>query len=122
MTRERETFPSWDDRLRDDDFIQACHGAVRQWGEDAQFNKCAEESSELAAAINRLLNPESERNDPLEELIDARLVMEVVSTVYPTEELSRKMDEQVADFKRRVAEDSPDGGFVLDAEPGGESP
>ena len=109
MAVEGSDFFHWDDAVRSDEAIEAYYDAIRQWGTEAQYNKAAEESSEFAAAINRMLNPESDRDDVLGELIDVRLILEVLRTRYSEEELRHRMEEQVADFRRRVEKDSPDG-------------
>lgn len=115
----RLSFWNWDDAVRAEEAVEAYEQAVEQWGEDAQLNKAAEEASELSGAINRLLNPVSERDEGVaEEIIDARLSLEIIATLYDDEELSHRMEEQVADFRRRVEKDAPDG-FSIDAEPGG---
>jgi len=112
----RLSFWNWDDAVRGEEAVEAYEHAIEQWGEDAQLNKAAEEASELSGAINRLLNPVSDRDEGvIEEIIDARLSLEIITTLYDDEELSHRMAEQVADFRRRVEKDSPDG-FRLDAD------
>jgi NTP pyrophosphatase (non-canonical NTP hydrolase) len=66
------------------------------WGRDAQLSKAAEEFSELAAEVNRLQNDQTTLNRLLEEMADARIMLEQLETDFT--------DEAVDDAYRRKLE------------------
>jgi hypothetical protein len=59
----------WDAQLEESDLREQ---AASAWGTDAQLNKAAEEFAELAAAINRDLNGQQDRDEFLRELTAPR--------------------------------------------------
>lgn len=70
------------------------------WGRDAQLTKAAEEFAELAAEVNRLQNDQSSVPRLLEEMADARIMLEQLETDFTDEavdEVYRRKREQLRD-------------------------
>lgn len=102
-------FPRWDDAFRDMDALAAYLEAVREWGEEDQLQKAAEECSELSAAINKYLLGQCSKRELEEEMIDVRQSLEIVATTCNTEQLREAGKVQVEDFQQRVENDDPGG-------------
>lgn len=70
------------------------------WGREAQLAKAAEEFSELAAEVNRLQNDQSTTARLLDEMADARVMLEQLETDFT--------DEAVEDVYQRKLESLED--------------
>jgi NTP pyrophosphatase (non-canonical NTP hydrolase) len=89
----------WDARLKESDLRKR---TTRAWGPDAQKNKAAEECSELAAALNRDLNGQQDREELLEEFIDARVMLWQLTLMFTEEELGAALDAALDDLADRL--------------------
>lgn len=90
----------WDDRVHDAEDLYT-EASIR-WGGDAQMAKAAEEFAELAAECVRDWNGQSHPDDLLEELVDARIMMEQVAQHITDEALREAVNEGLADLAERV--------------------
>ncbi|MFA1612089.1 hypothetical protein [Halobellus rubicundus] len=80
--------------------------AEAAWGREAQLNKAAEEFGEAAAALNRALNGQESRENLLEELADARLMLEQMEwALFDDDEVGAALDEAVANLEARLEVD-----------------
>jgi len=103
----------WDDRVHDAEDIY--RSALMSWGNDAQMAKAVEEFAELSAVCARDLNRQADQQQLLEELVDARIMMEQIAQHITDEALEEMVDEGLAQLDERVAEhgrnlSSPGGG------------
>lgn len=89
----------WDAQLEESDLRE--HAAAA-WGTDAQLNKAAEEFAELAAAINRDLNGQQDRDEFLRELVDARLMLWQVELLFTERELESGLADALDDLDHRL--------------------
>lgn len=89
----------WDSRLIESDLRKR---ADRAWGAEAQKNKAAEEFSELAAALNRDLNGQQDREELLREFADACLMLWQVELMFTEEELEAALDDALDDLAHRL--------------------
>lgn len=76
--------------------------AREEWGTDAQLTKAAEEFAEVAATINRLQNEQASRDDVLEELVDAQLMLEQLQLEYRDAEYQAALEEAIVDLEDRL--------------------
>ncbi|CDK38211.1 hypothetical protein [Halorubrum sp. AJ67] len=72
------------------------------WSVDSQLNKAAEEFSEFSAAINRALNEQQERDELLQELVDARLMLWQLELRFTDEELAEELETALEDLEHRL--------------------
>jgi len=72
------------------------------WGRDAQLTKAAEEFAELAAEISRLQNEQTTTENLLEEMADARLMLEQMETDFTDEAVESKHQEKLAQLDERL--------------------
>jgi len=92
----------WDDDVHDaTDLYRA---AARSWSNDAQMAKAAEEFAELAAVCARDLNRQADQQQMLEELVDARIMMEQIAQHITDEALEDMTDEKLAQLDERLKE------------------
>jgi NTP pyrophosphatase (non-canonical NTP hydrolase) len=89
----------WDKRLVDSNLRKQ---ADRSWGKEAQIDKAAEEFAELAAALNRDLNGQQDREELLEELVDARVMLWQLELMFTSEELETELDVALNDLAYRL--------------------
>jgi hypothetical protein len=79
--------------------------ARSSWGLEAQINKAAEEFSELAAALNRDLNGQQDPDELLNEMEDARLMLEQLEhSLYSSESVDAAVQEATDDLVARLEE------------------
>jgi len=67
----------WDEPVHDAEDLYS--KAAMRWGGEAQMAKASEEFSELAAACARDLNGQQDPEELLEELADARIMLEQIA-------------------------------------------
>jgi hypothetical protein len=89
----------WDQRLIESNLRKQ---ADRSWGREAQINKAAEELAELTAALNRDLNGQQDREELLEELVDARVMLWQLELMFTAEELEAELDVALNDLEYRL--------------------
>ncbi|WP_135363418.1 nucleoside triphosphate pyrophosphohydrolase family protein [Halosimplex halophilum] len=87
------------DRKARDDLYER---AAEAWGEDAQLTKAAEEFAELAAVVNRAQNGQADHMDIIEELVDARLMLEQLEFQLDDATVGLAFDQAVADLEDRL--------------------
>lgn len=73
-----------------------------RWGQQAQMAKAAEEFSELAAVCARDLNNQADLQNLLEELVDARLMIEQLAQHMTGEVLEDTADEKISQLDERL--------------------
>lgn len=76
--------------------------ASRQWGTEAQMARAAEEFSELAAICARDLNDQADLQDLLNELVDARVMIEQLAEHITDEALEETADEKLDQLDARL--------------------
>lgn len=76
--------------------------AQMAWGHDAQMAKAAEEFAELAAAVNRAMNGQADARELLEEMADAKLMLEQLETDFTDEAVEEAFQEKVAALEARL--------------------
>jgi len=89
----------WDAALSESDLRKRADLA---WSRDSQLNKAAEEFSELSAAINRSLNGQQERENLLQELVDARVMLWQLELLFTDEELTEELEIVLNDLDQRL--------------------
>lgn len=94
------TFDDWDWRFHGSEKLYT--RASMQWGGDAQMAKASEEFSELAAVCARDLNGQADQQELLEELVDARLMMEQIAQHITDEALDEMVEEKLEQLKQRL--------------------
>jgi len=72
------------------------------WGRDAQLTKAAEEFAELAAEVNRLQNEQTTLNRLLEEMADARIMLEQLETDFTDEAVAQAYQKKLAQLDERL--------------------
>ena len=72
------------------------------WGRHAQLTKAAEEFAELAAEVNRLQNEQTTLDRLLEEMADARIMLEQLETDFTKEAVERAYEEKLAQLDDRL--------------------
>lgn len=72
------------------------------WGRDAQLAKAAEEFAELAAEVNRLQNEQTTLNRLLEEMADARIMLEQLETDFTNEAVEGVYQKKLAQLDDRL--------------------
>lgn len=95
----------WDDAIHDAEDLYK--SADMRWGGDAQMAKAAEEFSELSAECARDLNGQADPEEFLEEIVDARLMMEQIAQHITDDALEAAVDEALGDLERRVGTEGP---------------
>lgn len=96
MTQDND----WDRRIHDAE-DQYSRAAMR-WGSEAQMAKASEEFSELAAVCARDLNGQADGEDLLQELVDARIMMEQIAWHITDEALDDMAREKVEQLENRL--------------------
>lgn len=109
-TQEPEHY-GWDWRLRTEHAQDILRGAMDRWGEPAQIDMMGEESAELSRAVHRYQNGRDEVDALVEEVVDARILMEqlTVSGVLPQSAIQDRVEERIERLEGRVM-DGWDGG------------
>jgi len=77
-------------------------GAWLSWGTKAQLTKAAEEFAETAAVINRAQNDQADLDEIIDELADARLMLEQLEWQFDDDAVDEAIADAVADLKHRV--------------------
>jgi len=72
------------------------------WGRDAQLTKAAEEFAELAAEVNRLQNEQTTLDRLLDEMADARIMLEQLETDFTDEAVEQAYEEKIAQLDERL--------------------
>lgn len=72
------------------------------WGRDAQLAKAAEEFAELAAEVNRIQNDQSSADALLDEMADARIMLEQLETDFTDEAVEERYEEKIAALEERL--------------------
>jgi hypothetical protein len=90
----------WDSRIHTAEDL--FHTASLRWGGDAQMAKAAEEFSELAAVCARDLNGQADRQQFLEELVDARIMIEQLAEQITDDALEETVDEKLCQLDERL--------------------
>jgi NTP pyrophosphatase (non-canonical NTP hydrolase) len=72
------------------------------WGRDAQLAKAAEEFAELAAEVNRLQNDQTTADRLLEEMADARIMLEQLETDFTDDAVERAYQDKLAQLDDRL--------------------
>lgn len=91
-----------DDELRAEEREDLYAEAQIAWGREAQLSKAAEEFSELAAAVNRLQNDQISAEALLEEMADARIMLEQLETDFTDEAVEDAYQEALDDLHERL--------------------
>lgn len=79
--------------------------AKTSWGLEAQLNKAAEEFAELAAALNRDLNNQQDREELLQEMADARLMLEQLEhSLFDTVFVDDAIQQAAEDLRQQLNE------------------
>lgn len=82
--------------------------AQMQWGHEAQMQKAAEEFAEVAAVLNRALLGQADGDEVLDELADARIMLEQMETLHTDEAVEERLAEKTCDLEARLAGGSSD--------------
>jgi len=72
------------------------------WGRDAQLAKAAEEFAELSAEVNRLQNEQTTLNRLLEEMADARIMLEQLETDFTDEAVEQVYQAKLDQLDERL--------------------
>lgn len=72
------------------------------WGRDAQLTKAAEEFAELSAEVSRLQNEQTTLDRLLEEMADARIMLEQLETDFTDEAVEQTYKEKLAQLDERL--------------------
>jgi NTP pyrophosphatase (non-canonical NTP hydrolase) len=72
------------------------------WGRDAQLAKAAEEFAELAAEVNRVQNDQTTANRLLEEMADARIMLEQLETDFTDEAVDDVYERKLEELEERL--------------------
>jgi len=72
------------------------------WGRKAQLAKASEEFSELTAEVNRLQNGQTTPDALLEEMADARIMLEQLETGFTDEAVEDAYHTKLADLDARL--------------------
>lgn len=99
--------PPWDERVHAEEDLY--RDASIKWGDEAQMAKAAEELAELSAVCARDLNGQADQQHFLEELVDARIMIEQLAQHITNEALEEMVDEKMEQLAERV-DGGDDGG------------
>ena len=83
-----------------------------RWGGDAQMAKAAEEFSELSAECARELNGQADREEFLEELVDARIMLEQLAWHITDDALEETIEGTLDQLADRLGRERPEGDDV----------
>ena len=72
------------------------------WGREAQLAKAAEEFSELSAEVNRLQNQQTTLDILLEEIADARVMLEQLETDFTDDAVQEAYERALSDLRDRL--------------------
>lgn len=73
------------------------------WGRDAQLAKESEEFAELAAEVARLQNEQTTHDALLEEMADARIMLEQLETDFTDDAVEERYQHKLAKLRARLA-------------------
>lgn len=99
-THHVSTAGRWDERIHAAETLY--RDASIKWSSDAQMAKAAEEFSELAAVCARDLNRQADKQELLEEVVDARIMLEQIAQKITDEALEGLAEEKLAELDERV--------------------
>ncbi|MFP4218436.1 MAG: hypothetical protein ACLFR6_06320 [Salinarchaeum sp.] len=76
-----------------------------RWTHEAQLAKAAEEFAELAAVVSRWQNDQTTAEEILDEMADAKIMLEQLETVFTDEAVDTAFNRKLTELKNRLQYD-----------------